>query len=318
MDNGGDRATPAAPSTTDNGGDRTMPAGDLHARIAERLCLYARLMRFDRPIGIYLLLWPTLWALWLAGSGNPGRTVFVVFVAGVVLMRAAGCVINDYVDRHLDAQVARTRTRPLASGAVRPPEALALFGLLVATAFALALQLNIQAILMALPALALAVSYPFMKRLHHLPQAHLGAAFGWAIPMAWVAQTADWPPAGAWVMYAATVLWAMAYDTMYAMADREDDLAAGVKSTAILFGERDRPWIAALHAGAIALLAAAGVLFNLGVWYYAGLAAAVTLAARQLWMIRDRDPAACLRAFADNRWFGAAVFAGLFVELLAE
>ena len=284
--------------------------------VADRLRAYTLLTRLNRPVGIYLLLWPTLWSLWLAGNGQPSQTVFVVFVIGVVLMRSAGCVINDYIDRDLDARVERTRERPLAAGRVTPSEALVLAGVLVLLAFLCVLLMNWLTILMSFVALALAVSYPFMKRVHHLPQVHLGLAFGWAIPMAWTAQTGEFPALTAWLLYLANVSWSVAYDTMYALADRDDDIHAGVKSSAILFGRHDRALIGAFQALTLLVLVIAGWESEAGWWFYAGVAVAVALAAYQQWLIRHREPAQCLRAFSNNAWSGLAVFAGLFIDLL--
>src|SRR3990172_2778846 len=255
--------------------------------IAERLKDYARLMRLHRPIGILLLLWPTLWALWIAGQGRPDLHVLAVFVLGVVLMRSAGCVINDYADRDIDPHVERTRDRPIAAGRVSPREALVLFAVLCLMAFALVLTLNRLTVLFSFAGAFLAATYPFLKRYTHLPQFYLGAAFGWGIPMAFAAQTGGVPPL-AWVLFAANVFWAVAYDTAYAMVDREDDLKVGVKSTAILFGRYDRAMILVFHMVTIALLAAAGVVAGLGLLYYFGLAAAALHAGYQQWLIRDR------------------------------
>ena len=281
----------------------------------ERLRAYGQLIRIDRPIGIYLLLWPTLWGLWVAAEGIPDPLVLFVFVAGVVLMRSAGCAINDYADREFDPHVERTRQRPLAAGLITPKEALAVFAVLSLIAFALVLTMNRLTILLSFGGVALAASYPFMKRFHHLPQAHLGAAFGWAVPMAFTAQTGEFPPLSAWLLFAATVAWAMAYDTMYAMADREDDLKVGVKSTAILFGRHDRLITALLHAVVIALLGVVGALNDLGPAYYLGLAAATGFALYEQWLIRAREAKACFRAFLNNNWFGLVVFVGLAVDL---
>ncbi len=278
--------------------------------LSRRLTEYALLMRIDRPIGTLLLLWPTLWALWIAASGRPDALVLLVFVLGVFLMRSAGCVINDYADRGFDPHVARTRNRPLAAGRVAPREALILFAVLCLAAFALVLLLNRLTILLSLVGALLAASYPFMKRLTHIPQAYLGVAFGWGIPMAFAAQTGA-VPATAWWLLAANVVWAVAYDTMYAMVDRADDLRVGVKSTAILFGRRDRLAVGLLQALTLALLAAIGVSLNLGAYYYGGLAAAAALAGYQQFLIRHREPARCFKAFLNNAWFGAAVFGGL-------
>lgn len=279
-----------------------------------RLLLYARLVRLDRPIGIYLLLWPTLWALWIAAQGIPDLTVLSVFVAGVVLMRSAGCAINDYADREVDPHVARTKTRPLAAGLVTPKEALAVFAALALTAFALEWLLNGLTIALSLVAVVLAATYPFMKRFHHLPQVHLGAAFAWAIPMAFTAVTGEMPPVAAWLLFVAAVLWTTAYDTMYAMCDRDDDLKIGVKSTAILFGQHDRWVIALLQALTLLLLLAVGVMVGRGVWFWLGLSGAAVLSVYQQWLIRHREPQPSLQAFLNNHWFGLAVFAGLAMD----
>ena len=276
----------------------------------KRLRQYALLMRLNRPIGSLLLLWPTLWALWIAGEGYPDPKVVIVFALGVFLMRSAGCVINDYADRHVDPHVARTKARPLAAGTVTPREALWLFGGLCLAAFALVLTMNLVTILLSLGALALAAVYPFMKRYTHLPQVVLGMAFGWAIPMAFAAQTGTVPPL-AWLLFVANVLWTTAYDTMYGMIDRNDDIRIGVKSTAILFGDADRVLIALLQGMALFALVLIGKQLGFGMFYYSGLAAAAALALYQLYLIRHRDGAGCFKAFLNNNWFGAAVFAGI-------
>ncbi|HDP89865.1 MAG TPA: 4-hydroxybenzoate octaprenyltransferase [Thioalkalivibrio sp.] len=281
----------------------------------QRLGAYARLVRIDRPIGIFLLLWPTLWSLWLAAEGLPDPWVLFVFVAGVVLMRSSGCAINDYADREIDPHVTRTRQRPLAAGQITAQEALAVFALLSLAAFLLVLTLNRLTILLSFAGVALAASYPFMKRFHHLPQVHLGVAFGWAIPMAWTAQTGELPPASIWLLFVANVLWTTAYDTMYAMSDREDDLKIGVKSAAILFGRHDRLATGLLQAGVLLLLVGVGLLSELGPAYYAGLVMAALLAAHEQWLIRDREAGACFHAFLHNNWFGLAVFIGLVIDL---
>ena len=280
-----------------------------------RWLLYARLMRLDKPIGILLLLWPTLWALWIAGEGSPSLPVVVVFIIGVTLMRSAGCVINDYADRHIDRHVKRTSERPLTSGQVSEREALTLFGLLIASSFLLVLTLNTFTIKLAFAGALLAASYPFMKRYTHLPQVYLGAAFGWAIPMAFAALTGELDPR-LWWLFAATVIWAVVYDTMYAMVDRDDDLRIGVKSSAILFGQHDRLIIGACQVLMIALLYIAGRQFGLGNWYNLGLVAASLLAAYHQWLIRDRDRAACFRAFLHNHWLGMTVFVGIVLDYL--
>lgn len=282
----------------------------------ERLRQYALLMRLHRPIGSLLLLWPTLWALWIAGAGRPDPHVVIVFVLGVVLMRSAGCVINDYADRHVDPHVARTKTRPLAAGKVTAREALVLFAVLCLIAFALVLTMNAFTILLSFGALALAAVYPFMKRYTHLPQVVLGMAFGWAIPMAFAAQTGEVPPL-AWLLFLANILWTTAYDTMYGMVDRADDLRIGVKSTAILFGEADRVSIALLQGAALFALVMVGRQAGFGSYYYWGLAAAAAFAAYQLYLIRHRDGPQCFKAFLNNNWFGAAVFLGIALDYAA-
>lgn len=275
---------------------------------------YALLMRLDRPIGILLLLWPTLWGLWFAGCGRPGWLVLFVFVSGVVLMRSAGCVVNDYADRDVDPHVERTKNRPLAAGRVTKKEALSLFVVLCLAAFALVLLMNWLTIALSFVGAFLAASYPFMKRYTHLPQFYLGAAFGWSIPMAFAAQTGS-VPLLAWILFFANVFWSVAYDTAYAMVDREDDLKVGVKSTAILFGRFDRLLIGLFHLLCLGLLAWAGMVAKLGGFYFAGLVIALSFALWQQWLIRDRQGPACFRAFLNNNWFGAAVFAGLFFSL---
>jgi 4-hydroxybenzoate polyprenyltransferase len=281
----------------------------------ERLRQYALLMRLDRPIGSLLLLWPALWALWLAGAGHPQPSVVVVFVLGVVLMRSAGCVINDYADRNVDPHVARTRQRPLAAGRVTSREALSLFVVLCLLAFALVLLMNRLTVMLSVGAVILAVIYPFMKRYTHLPQVVLGMAFGWAVPMAYAAQTGAVPPV-AWLLFIATVLWDTAYDTMYAMVDRPDDLRIGVKSTAILFGEADRHLIALIQGLFFVVMIMIGRQMQLGVYYYAGLVTAMGLAVYQLSLIRRRDPGECFKAFLNNNWFGMAIFTGIVVHYL--
>lgn len=277
-----------------------------------KLADYALLMRLDKPIGIWLLLWPTLWGLWFAAGGVPPVKVLLIFVAGTVLMRSAGCVVNDLADRNFDPHVERTRNRPLAAGRVTPVEALRLFVVLCLVAFGLVTQINLPTVLLALPAVLIAASYPFAKRYHSLPQAHLGLAFAWGIPMAFTAleRTVPWALCG--LLMLATVLWAIAYDTFYAMVDREDDLRIGVKSSAILFGRHDRLATALLQAAALGTLWLAGR--PLGAWYDAGLLVAAALAGYQQWLIRDRDRVRCFQAFLSNHWFGAAVFAGLLLD----
>ncbi|GMR20102.1 MAG: 4-hydroxybenzoate octaprenyltransferase [Gammaproteobacteria bacterium] len=271
------------------------------------------LTRLHRPIGILLLLWPMLWGLWLAAEGRPDILVLTVFVLGTVLMRSAGCVINDYADRKIDLHVARTRERPLAAGRISSKEALTLFVLLCLTAFALVSLMNGLTIAMSFAGVFLAASYPFMKRYTYLPQVYLGVAFGWAIPMVFAAQTGTIPTI-AWVLFAANVFWVVAYDTAYAMVDREDDIKIGVKSTAILFGQYDRLMIALSHVISLLLLAYAGWEIGLGTVFFLGLMAAAGLAIYQQWLIREREGGACFKAFLNNNWFGVAIFAGIFLH----
>lgn len=274
---------------------------------------YARLMRLHRPIGTLLLLWPTLWALWLAADGMPDPFVLTVFVLGTFLMRSAGCVINDYADRDFDGHVRRTRDRPLAVGEVEPKHALILFVVLVLVAGLLVLTQNWLTVALAFAAVALASAYPFMKRYTYLPQVWLGASFAWSVPMAFAAQTGTLPPL-AWLLLSAVVLWVLVYDTQYAMVDREDDLTVGIKSTAILFDDADRLIIGLLQILLLVDLWLVGRQASLGAPYYAGLAVAAGLAAWQQWLIRDREPAQCFRAFLNNNWFGIAVFAGIVAD----
>ncbi len=283
----------------------------------QRLRAYLRLIRADRPIGILLLLWPALWGLWIAGDGFPPWRVMLIFVLGVVLMRSAGCAINDFADRHIDGKVARTDRRPLVTGEVRPWEALAVFVLLSLLAFGLVLFLNAQTVRLSFVAVALAALYPFMKRFTHLPQLVLGVAFGMAIPMAFTALRGEVPLVG-WVLFAATVVWALIYDTEYAMVDREDDLEIGVKSTAILFGEHDRLIIGLLQLLMLGLLAWAGVLSARGWAYWLGLLVAGLFFVRQQWLIRDRDPHGCFAAFTSNNCVGMSVYIGLLVDYLLQ
>ncbi|MGN0858494.1 MAG: 4-hydroxybenzoate octaprenyltransferase [Stenotrophomonas sp.] len=275
-----------------------------------RLALYWKLMRADRPIGTLLLLWPTWWALWLAAGGTPPLWTLFVFTAGVWLTRSAGCVINDYADRWLDPHVQRTKDRPLASGALRGRDALQLFAVLMLAAFALVLTLNWQTIAMSVVAVLLAASYPYMKRYTHLPQVYLGLAFGWGIPMAFTAITGTVPAIG-WLLLIANVLWSTAYDTWYAMVDRDDDLKVGSHSTAILFGELDLVIQAVLYSLFVTALALVGRQAGLAWPYWAGLGLAVTLIGWQFWIARKRERGPCFAAFLHNNWVGAAVFAGL-------
>jgi 4-hydroxybenzoate polyprenyltransferase len=276
-----------------------------------RLRDYAQLMRLDRPVGIWLLLWPTLWALWFAARGVPRLSILAIFIVGTVLMRSAGCVINDFADRNFDPHVERTRTRPLAARRVTVREALALFVALCLVALAVAWPLNSVALSFTVPAVLLAASYPFAKRFHGLPQGHLGLVFSWGIPMAYAAVRGEvgWREAG--LLMAANICWVIAYDTLYAMADREDDLKIGVKSSAILFGRYDRFAVGCLHGCALLLLAGAGFIAELAWPYYVGLAVAAGFAVQEQYMTRARDRAACFQAFLHNVRLGAVVFAGL-------
>lgn len=278
--------------------------------VVSQLRNYAKLMRIDKPIGIWLLLWPTLWGLWLAGEGTPDQGLFVVFVLGVIVMRSAGCVLNDFVDRKIDPYIERTRTRPIASGAVTPVEALTLFAALSLIAIGLASMLNRYAQLLAIVAASLTVAYPFIKRYVSIPQLVLGAAFGWAVPMAFAAQTGA-TPALAWLVFGTAMIWAVIYDTFYAMVDREDDLKVGVKSTAILFGDVDLFVIAGLQLLMLVALLLIGFRAELSSWYFLSVAAAGALMAWHLWLARDRQPAGCFSAFLHNHHIGLIVFIGI-------
>ena len=280
---------------------------------AKHFSYYLQLMRVDKPIGTLLLLWPTYWALWLANSGMPSLINFIVFTLGVVVMRSAGCVINDFADRKIDGSVKRTAQRPLASGTVASGEALSLFLLLITLAFILVLMLSVNTILLSVGALALAFCYPFMKRYTQLPQVVLGAAFGWAIPMAYMASI-DALPLQAWLLFAANVCWTVAYDTMYAMVDRDDDMKIGVKSTAILFGRFDRHIIFILNALFIALVAYIGVINQLNMAFWAGLLIATALLVYQQVLILKRDRDECFKAFLNNHYVGMAIFIGLLLS----
>ncbi len=278
--------------------------------LIERLNAYEKLVRLDKPIGILLLLWPTLWALWLSPAGRPDWKIVWIFALGTVLMRSAGCAVNDYADRHYDGHVTRTRERPLAAGIIRPAEALIVAAVLALAAFALVLQLNALTIRYSFAALAIAVIYPFAKRFFVLPQAVLGVAFGFGIPMAFAAHN-NYVPGIAWLLLIANIFWAIAYDTEYAMVDREDDRRIGIRTSALTFGGFDVAAVMICHALFLVSMMVAGAYFRLGIYYYAGLALAAVLAASQFAMIRKREPAACFRAFLHNNWVGAAVFTGI-------
>jgi 4-hydroxybenzoate polyprenyltransferase len=267
-------------------------------------------MRLDRPIGIWLLLWPTLWALWIGGRGRPDPHIFTIFVVGTVLMRCAGCAINDYADRSFDPHVERTKNRPLAAGRISTLEALVLFAGLSLTALMLALQLNKSTLLLAVVGGFLAVSYPFVKRFLSVPQMYLGLTFGWGIPMAFEAQL-EQVPRVAWLLLLANVLWVTVYDTMYAMVDRDDDIKIGVRSTAIVFGDSDRHIIAVLQVMTLLSLWLVGRILHMTYWYYLGLLGGAAFFAYQLWLIRARDRESCFRAFLNNNYFGMAVFLGV-------
>ena len=274
---------------------------------------YSRLMRIDKPIGALLLLWPTLWALWLAKMTVPPLPTLAVFVAGVFVMRAAGCVINDYADRKVDGHVERTRHRPLASGAVTAKEAKMLFVVLGLIAFALVLSMNLMTIMLSVVGLALAWVYPFMKRYTHLPQVVLGAAFGWAIPMVWAAVSESLPLV-CWLVFLANICWTVAYDTQYAMVDREDDLKIGVKSTAILFGRYDKLIIGLLQLSTLVLMALVGTMLDLNGAFYWTLLLAGGLFVYQQKLIAQRDRQACFRAFLNNNYVGLVLFLGVLMN----
>ncbi|WP_051560182.1 4-hydroxybenzoate octaprenyltransferase [Marinobacterium jannaschii] len=282
----------------------------------EKLGAYGQLMRIDRPIGTLLLLWPTYWALWVAAGGLPDLKLLLIFTLGVCLTRAAGCVINDFADRKVDGHVKRTQNRPMPSGRVSSREAISLFIGLMLLAFILVLFTDPQTILLSVGGLLLAFSYPFMKRYTHLPQLVLGAAFAWAVPMAFSAVRGE-VPAEAWLIYLATLLWTVAYDTKYAMVDRDDDLKIGIKSTAILFGQHDRLMVGLLQGLTLLTLLGLGLMLQLTTWYYLGLLAAGALFVHQQWLIRDRDRDLCFRAFLNNNRVGLAIFAGILLQYSA-
>ena len=288
----------------------TLTIPRLPPELGSRLDLYARLIRFEKPIGFYLLLWPTLWALAIAAEGSPDGWILFVFVSGVFLMRSAGCAINDYADRDIDMHVARTRERPLTSGKIAPREALAVFAVLGLIALLLVLTLNRFTVQLAVVGVLLAASYPYMKRFHYLPQVHLGAAFGWGIPMAFAALTGA-VPKQAWLLYVAALIWTVAYDTMYSMADREDDLKLGLKSTAILFGDYDRIMVAVFQLLFLLALALVGLDLEFSGVYYLGLGFAALLLGYEQFLIADRKLAHCFAAFLHNHWVGAVIFAGI-------
>ena len=284
--------------------------------LKERLDLYEKLMRLDKPIGILLLLWPTLWGLWFSALGHPNWMVVWIFVLGTVLMRSAGCVMNDFADRNFDPHVERTKNRPMAAGKVSTREAMVLFAVLVLCAFVMILPLKSWLVIgLSVPALFLAASYPFTKRFLAIPQAYLGVAFGFGIPMAYAAQLNE-VPAEAWWLLLANVFWAIAYDTEYAMVDREDDLKIGIKTSAITFGRFDVVAVMACYAITLALLAWIGRGLMMGPAYYLGLCVAAAIALYHFTLIKNREPAKCFKAFLHNNWVGAAIFAGIVVDFL--
>lgn len=281
----------------------------------ENINYYLQLIRFDKPIGSLLLLWPTLWGLWIAAEGIPEASILFIFCAGVFLMRSAGCVINDYADRKIDKHIARTKDRPLTSGKISEKEALTLFGLLILIAFMCVLFLNRLTILLSFIAVFLASLYPFMKRFTFYPQFFLGLAFSCAIPMGFAAITNEIPNI-VWPIYTATILWIIAYDTQYAMVDKEDDIKIGVKSTAIAFGQYDKLFVLGFHLSGLILLAVTGFLLKLGLFYYLGLIGALVFLLYQQWLIKDSLPPLCFKAFLNNNWYGMSVFLGLFLNYL--
>lgn len=292
---------------------RPASQNSLSAELREQAYQYARLMRLDRLVGMWLLMWPAMWAIWISADGQPDPRIFVIFVLGVAVMRAAGCVINDFADRKFDQRVARTRNRPLATGAIAPVEALVLFFALGLVAIALVLNLNRMTQMLAVVGALLTIIYPYMKRIVSAPQLVMGAAFGWSIPMAFAAQT-ETIPRLAWLMWLTVIIWALVYDTMYAMADREDDLRIGVKSTAILFGNADVFIVTALQVTFLLALLLVGAVAELDGWYLAGVAISTGLMLYQRVLIRDRDPQRCFRAFLNNQYIGAIVFAGILLD----
>jgi len=285
--------------------------------LTERLALYTQLTRLNRPIGILLLLWPTLWGVWIAGSGHPAWHIVLIFALGTVLMRSAGCAINDYADRDFDKHVKRTQERPVTSGRIAPGEALWLAAILALISLLLILPLNMLTLLLSIPAVFLAASYPFTKRFLAIPQAYLGIAFGFGIPMAFAAQQGSVPPV-AWLLLIANVFWAIAYDTEYAMVDRDDDIHLGIHSAALLFGKYDVAAVMACYAITLALLATVGQMISSGWVYYAGLLLAAGIALYHYSLIKHRQRESCFKAFLHNNWLGAAVFAGIALDNLVR
>ena len=285
--------------------------------VVDRLVLYAKLVRLDKPIGTLLLLWPTLWALWIAADGQPSSTLILIFSLGTLLMRSAGCAMNDYADRDFDLHVERTKNRPLTSGKISTKEALAVAGVLALLAFLLVLQTNALTIALSFPALVIAASYPYTKRFFAIPQAYLGVAFGFGIPMAFAAQTGV-VPALAWIMLLANIFWAIAYDTEYAMVDRNDDVKLGLNTSAILFANYDVVAVMISYALMIGIMAIIGITRGFGWIYYLGLAIAASMMGYHYFLIRNRDRAGCFQAFRHNNWVGGAIFAGIFGNYLIK
>jgi 4-hydroxybenzoate polyprenyltransferase len=293
--------------------DLKPPEAPFLYRQGRRVQEWVRLMRLDKPVGIWLLLWPELWALWIAGGGRPQPRVLIIFLLGTVVMRSAGCVINDFADRNLDPYVRRTKDRPLAARRIGPKEALALFFVLACLALYIALQLDFETLRLAFVGAALTVSYPFLKRFFPLPQFYLGLAFGWAVPMAYMAAAGSLPRV-AWVLFITAVIWACIYDTLYAMVDREDDLKIGVKSSAILFADMDRLIVGTMQAMMLFSLVLVGRTMKFGNWFLTGVGAAAVFFLYQQWLIRNREPSRCFRAFTNNQYVGLSIFIGILLE----
>jgi 4-hydroxybenzoate polyprenyltransferase len=293
--------------------DLKPPEAPFLYRQGRRVQEWVRLMRLDKPVGIWLLLWPELWALWIAGGGRPEPRILIIFLVGTVVMRSAGCVINDFADRNVDPYVKRTKDRPLAARRIGPREALVLFFGLAAVALYLALQLDIATLKLAVVGAVLTVSYPFLKRFFPLPQFYLGLAFGWAVPMAYMAASGTLPRV-AWLLFVTAVLWACIYDTLYAMVDRDDDVKIGVKSSAILFADMDKLIVAIMQLLMLFSLLLVGRAMHFGRWYLTGVVAAAVFFLYQQWLIRDREPSRCFRAFQNNQYVGLSIFIGVLLE----
>jgi len=293
--------------------DLKPPEAPFLYRLGRRVQEWGRLMRLDKPVGIWLLLWPELWALWIAGGGRPEPRILIIFLIGTVVMRSAGCVINDFADRNVDPYVKRTKDRPLAARRVGPREALVLFFALAAVALCLALQLDFATLKLACVGAVLTVSYPFLKRFFPLPQFYLGLAFGWAVPMAYMAASGGLPRV-AWVLFVTAVLWACIYDTLYAMVDREDDVKIGMKSSAILFADMDKLIVAIMQLMMLFSLILVGRAMKFGHWYLTGVVAAALFFLYQQWLIRDRETSRCFRAFQNNQYVGLSIFIGILLE----